>query len=286
MRKFSALAAAAASSLMLAGAANASLIYAIDQHNVLFTIDSANPSVVINAQRINYTGAANANGVAVGIDFRPSDGKLYIMTDFGEVFSSDQSGGFNATAGSTGSLSTALTGTSFGFDFNPVPDRLRISSDNDQNLRHQIGGATIVDGTINASYGNPSVVGSAYLNPDNDAATGTTLYTIDSGNDSLNIQNPPNNGTQVVQGLLGIDVNSEEAGFDIEAGSNIAYLAANVGADRRSGLYTVNLGSGAATLIGLIGNGTLVRDITVVIPEPATMSLLAVAGLISGRRRK
>lgn len=286
MRKLSALAAVAASSLMLAGAANASLIYGIDQHNVLFTFDSANPTAVLNAQRINYTGAANANGVAVGIDFRPADGKLYIMTDFGEVFSSDQSGGFNATAASTGSLSVALSGTSFGFDFNPVPDRLRVTSDTDQNLRHQIGAATLVDGLINGSYGNPSVVGAAYLNPDNDPSTGTTLYTIDSLNDSLNIQNPPNNGTQVVQGPLGIDVNSEEVGFDIEVGTNIAYLAANVGGDHRSNLYTVDKVSGAATLVGQIGNGTLVRDITVVIPEPATAGVLAIAGLLAARRRK
>ena len=171
----------------------------------------------------------------------------------------------------TGTTISGVNGTSFGFDFNPVVDRLRVTSDTDINLRHQVGAATIVDGNINAPYGNPSVVGAAYLN-NFAGTTTTTLFTIDSANDSLNTQNPPNAGTQVVVGPLGIDVNSEELGFDIESGTNVAYVAANVGPDRRSGLYTVNLATGATTSLGLIGNGTLVRDITVVIPEPASLA--------------
>ena len=170
------------------------------------------------------------------------------------------------------------------FQFVPA-QRLRVTSDTDINRRHQVGGATINDGDINAPYGNPSVVGAAYSN-NFAGATSTTLYTIDSFNDSLNIQNPPNNGTQVVQGPLGIDINSEEVGFDIETGTGIAFLAANVTNSHRSGLYTVNLTTGAATLVNLIGNGTLVRDITVVIPEPATASLLAVGTLGLLRRRR
>lgn len=277
------LAAAVTSALTVAGSAQASLIWGVDQHNNLFSFDSSAPGVILTAKKV----AVPAGEQVVGIDFRPANGLLYAMTDTGGLYSVDinPSGSNVWPVTDTGTPVTGVNGTSFGFDFNPVPDRLRVTSDTDINLRHQIGGATIADGAINASYGNPSVVGAAYLN-NFAGATTTTLYTIDSGTDSLNTQIPPNNGTQNVVGSLGIDVNSEEVGFDIESGTNIAYLAANVGPDRRSGLYTVNLTTGAATLVGLIGNGTLVRDITVVIPEPASLGFAAAAGLLALRRRR
>lgn len=277
------LAAAAASSLAVAGSAQAALIWGVDQHNNLFSFDSSAPTAVLTAKKV----AVPAGEQVVAIDFRPADGNLYAMTDTGGLYSVDiTSGGNTWTVTNTGTTISGVNGTSFGFDFNPVVDRLRVTSDTDVNLRHQVGAATIVDGAINASYGNPSVVGAAYLN-NFAGTTTTTLYTIDSLNDSLNIQNPPNAGTQVVQGALGIDVNSEELGFDIESGTNVAYLAANVGGDRRSNLYTVNLTTGATTLVGQIGNGTLVRDITVVIPEPTTgLALAAGVGLMGLRRRR
>jgi hypothetical protein len=277
------LAAAVASALTVAGSAQASLIWGVDQHNNLFSFDSADPTVVLTAKKV----AVPAGEQVVGIDFRPSNGLLYAMTDNGGLYTVDiapsASNVWSVT--NTGTSVSGVNGTSFGFDFNPVPDRLRITSDTDVNLRHQVGAATIVDGNINASYGNPSVVGAAYFN-NVAGATTTTLYTIDSFSDTLNIQNPPNNGTQVVTGQLGINVNSEELGFDIESGTNVAFLAANVGADRRSNLYTVDLTTGATTLLGQIANGTLVRDITVVIPEPTGLAALAGLGLLVARRRR
>jgi hypothetical protein len=276
------LAAAAASALAVAGTSQASLIWGVDQHNNLFSFDSAAPGAVLTAKKV----AVPAGEQVVAIDFRPADGNLYAMTDTGGLYvvniTASPANTWSVT--DTGTTISGVNGTSFGFDFNPVVDRLRVTSDTDINLRHQIGGATIVDGNLNAPYGNPSVVGAAYLN-NFAGTTTTTLFTIDSANDSLNTQNPPNAGTQVVVGPLGIDVNSEELGFDIESGTNVAYLAANVGPDRRSGLYTVNLATGATTSLGLIGNGTLVRDITVVIPEPASLAVLAGLGVLGLRRR-
>lgn len=276
------LAAAAASALAVSGTSQASLIWGVDQHNNLFSFDSAAPGAVLTAKKV----AVPAGEQVVAIDFRPADGNLYAMTDTGGLYvvNITPSPANTWPVGNTGTAVSGVNGTSFGFDFNPVVDRLRVTSDTDINLRHQVGAATIVDGNINAPYGNPSVVGAAYLN-NFAGTTTTTLFTIDSANDSLNTQNPPNAGTQVVVGPLGIDVNSEELGFDIESGTNVAYLAANVGPDRRSGLYTVNLATGATTSLGLIGNGTLVRDITVVIPEPASLAALAGLGVLGLRRR-
>jgi Domain of unknown function (DUF4394) len=259
---------------------SAETIWGVDQHNVLFKFDSLNPSAILDARPINNLSAV------VALDFRPADEDLYALTEGGgialislnstnQVFSGSLAGGLGAT----------YNGSSFGFDFDPLADRLRVVSDTDINLLRQVGGLSILtpQTTLSAAYGNPSIVGAAYSN-NFEGTTSTTLYTIDAGSDTLNIQNPASSGIQTVVGPLGIDVRSEEVGFDI-AQSGVAYLVANPAGQRDSNLYTVNLTTGQATLVGLIGQGVLARDISVfIVPEPASMLLcLGCAGLL--RRR-
>jgi hypothetical protein len=115
-----------------------------------------------------------------------------------------------------------LTGTTFGFDFNPVPDRIRIVSDTGQNLRaNPNDGTAITDGVLNP--GTPSVTAAGYTNSVPNA-TATMLYVIDTGNDTLNVQNPPNNGTLVPVGSLGFDATGVN-GFDISNSGNVALAA-------------------------------------------------------------
>jgi hypothetical protein len=155
---------------------------------------------------------------------------------------------------------TPLNGTDFGFDFNPTVDRIRVTSEADQNLRLNplTGGVAAVDGTLaytstdrNASA-NPANVGSAYTNSFS-GTTSTLLYNIDAGLDVLVTQNPPNAGTLNTVGTLGVDA-SGLTGFDIlsTGGANNAY-AVMVASDAKSALYTVDLTSGAATLVGAVG---------------------------------
>ena len=70
-------------------------------------------------------------------------------------------------------------GTSFGFDFNPAVDRIRIVSNTGQNLRFNPNdGVVNVDGNLNP--GTPSISAAAYTN--NFAGTATTsLFAIDQG---------------------------------------------------------------------------------------------------------
>ena len=80
----------------------------------------------------------------------------------------------------------AAAGTSFGVDFNPTVDRLRIVSDTGQNLRVNVDdGTATVDGTLNipgATPVNPAlgVTAAAYTNNDADPKTATTLFDIDT----------------------------------------------------------------------------------------------------------
>ena len=94
----------------------------------------------------------------------------------------------------------------------------------------------------------PSVSAAAYIN--SFAGTGATaLFDLDAASDVLAQQNPPNNGTLIDLGPLGIDI-AGAAGFDIAGGGNGLVLAA-LRAGTTSGpftLYTVSLTTGAATL--------------------------------------
>ena len=113
---------------------------------------------------------------------------------------------------------------------------------------------------------NPNVVHVAYTNSQA-GATLTTLYGIDTGTDTLvRIGGPdgtpsPNTGLLTTIGPLGVDATSF-GGFDIQPFTNIAYAALRTGpaGATTQKLYSINLATGAATLLGTIGNGTNVID--------------------------
>ena len=198
----------------------------------------------------------------LGIDFRPATGQLYALGSNSRIYTINK---MTAVATFVGTLSTPLNGTDFGFDFNPTVDRIRIVSNADQNLRvNPNTGAAIVDGTLAYSAGdpnngqNPNVTGAAYTGSFT-GTTSTALYDIDSNLDILVTQNPANSGMLQTVGALGVNTTAI-VGFDHTAASNIAYAALTVAGV--PAFYTVNLQTGAATLIGPIGNVT-VTDIAV-----------------------
>jgi Domain of unknown function (DUF4394) len=195
----------------------------------------------------------------VGIDVRPATGALYGLGDAGGVYELDpvaERPVFKAR------LNVAMTGRNFGLDFNPTVDRLRVVSDSGQNLRVNVDtGATTVDTPLNFTAGSTtSGVGAvAYTNNDNDASTATTLFDLDSVNDQLVTQNPPNNGTLVAGPKIGFDTDSATT-FDIwseikdgKAVSNKGYAALDGGGT----LFGIDLSTGAATFIGNFGTDRL-----------------------------
>lgn len=280
---------------------SAATVYILTDENDLLTIDSGSPLDLVSGGAISGLG----NQDLIGIDVRPSNLGLYGVGNLGGVFLIDPVtrnatlvSSLSADGGDLTAPFTTLSGTRFGLDFNPVPDRLRITSDLETNLRANVDtGATITDdmlvygpGQLGATGDNPNIGGSAYTNPDNDPSTGTMLYNIDvrGTEDRLVIQNPPNNGTLTVVGALGVNA-SALLGFDIYLdanGNNVGLAAMQMSTGGISQLYSINLNTGQATLLGDIGGGDLVDGLAVVIPEPATLALLALGGLaIAGRRR-
>jgi hypothetical protein len=223
----------------------------------------------------------------LGIDFRPADHVLYGLGSTSRLYRLDPTTGAATQIGSAGAFT--LSGTAFGFDFNPTVDRIRVVSNNGQNLRLNPNDGTLTSidtplayaaGDVNAGA-TPRVVGSAYTN-NFAGATTTTLFAIDANLDILATQSPPNAGTMNTVGALGFNT-SDLVGFDISPLTSVSFasLTSPTGAQ----LFTINLWTGAATLLGTIGLNVTLADISVAatpIPEPETYVLIAV-GLLALR---
>ena len=168
---------------------------------------------------------------------------------------------------------TALSGTEFGVDFNPVADRLRVVSDTGQNLRIDADtGATITDAPL-ASGGatRTGVNGAAYTNAFA-AACRTTLYYIDATTDQLLTTSDPNSGAVTVVGALGVDTTAV-GDFEIATaadGTNNGYAVLVVGGVPTS--YQINLTTGVAATAGAVTRldaNELVRDTAIAPPATA-----------------
>ncbi|MBA3244492.1 MAG: DUF4394 domain-containing protein [Actinobacteria bacterium] len=248
----------------------AELFYGVDTQNRLISFNSDTPTAIT---RIAFTGLPAGEQI-VGLDQRPLNKQLVALSSASRLYRIDIATGA-ATAIGTAPFAPALVGASFGFDFNPTVDRIRVTTDARQDLRlnPDSGATAAVDGVLTYAAGDsgatatPRIVGSAYTNSVAGATT-TTLFDIDAGRDFLAIQNPPNNGTLVSVGALGVDA-GDNAGFDISSVDGIAYAALQVSPSLSSGLYRINLMTGAATLAGRIGGGTPLRALAAVGTAPA-----------------
>ena len=231
-------------------------LYGVDTSNVLVRFGSLDPDS--NVTRYPITGL-QLGEVILAIDFRPLDQRLYALSNASRIYVIDTQSGSAIQVGPS-PFSPRASGNSFGFDFNPVLDRIRLHSDADQDLRlnPDTGGLAGRDSTLAYANGdlssgfNPNVVGTAYTNSVAGAQV-TTLYGIDSAFDALVILPNPNNGQLFTVGTLGVNT-SDWVGFDISGRDNMAFAALYIGdPSGLSGLYTINLVTGAATFVGLIG---------------------------------
>jgi hypothetical protein len=233
----------------------------------LVSFDPLNPTVAASTTFI--TGLI-AGQTLVGIDFRPANGLLYglgvdAVTDTATLYViSVQTGAATAVGPPVNfGVPVDLPSSGYGFDFNPTVDRIRVTTDTGLNFRLNPNNGALagLDTTILASF---DITGAAYTNNHPSLTVGgpTTLYVLDSAGDFLNIQSNPNGGVQMPVGPTGVDFTLVN-GFDIPAGVNAP--ASNVGVTGPgfalltvggiTGFYSINLLTGAATLIGTFLNG-------------------------------
>src|SRR5262249_38197453 len=141
---------------------------ALTQSGFLVAFTSDNPANIVDFRRIR--GLARTESLQA-IDFRPANGRLYALGSSGMLYTINLNSA-RSTPRPAAPFSASLTGTAFGFDFNPVPDRIRVTGLDNQNLRlnPDTGELAATDGTPRFAAGDrnaaatPNIVGSAYAN--------------------------------------------------------------------------------------------------------------------------
>lgn len=293
-----ACAVAALSVVGLSQSANAELAYGITGAAAggnLISFDTATPGVATNIGAL--TGIVPGQSVRA-IDFRPSNGQLYALSTASTSYTLYT---VNLTNGALTTVGSGTVGTAFptrvSMDFDPVNDVIRVVTGGAKNYRiNPVTGALIsTDADVVYGPGDPNVgtnpplpVGVAY---DNNfvGASSTTMYLFDFDLDVVSKSTAPNTGIlstvgpAILSGFLTFDGG---VGFDISP-SGVAYLSylfdAPSPAPDVERLGTVNLVTGLVTPIGDFQFDVL--DISVTIPEPASLSLLSLGALALRRRR-
>ena len=249
-------------------------------NNILVRFDSATPGIVVTVGAITGLQGGGSEVVA-GIDFRPSNGQLYGLgivdgapNDTARLYVIDTTTAIATQVGSS-TINAPTSGDSvYGFDFNPTVERIRVVNVNDENLRLNpfTGGVAGDDTNLDDVSTTEEIVGAAY-DRNFAGANRSTLFGIDRSTSSLVLQGGlngavppgPNGGVITSVGPLGVTLDAtSDAGFDI-AEDGTAFAALTVGGS--TGLYTINLTSGEATLVGAITTGvTPISGIAVELP--------------------
>ena len=211
------------------------------------------------------------------IDYRPANGTLYGVTTDGtnavHLYSINPTTGAATSVGASVTLPT--TGTSWDISFNPVVDRIRIVNDQDENARLVPDTGALAADDTNLTPPAATVDSIAYTNPVAGATT-TTLYALNQATNSLATIGgiggtpSPNGGVVTDVGPLGVTFAGSSNAIDI-ATNNTAYAVIRP-VNGVTSVYTVSLTTGAATLVGALGDGTLAIDDIAMVDPSLTIS--------------
>ena len=166
------------------------LFYATDNQGNLLSFSADRTRSVQSSKRI--TGLPPMVSLT-GIDFRPATGDLYGVGSDSVVYRVNP---MTAIAVAEGPAFTpGVRGRFFGVDFNPAVDRIRLTSDANQNQRLHPDDGNVLMGLPDADLNpnDPTIVGSAYLNSSFSVVrpAATTLFALDALDDAIYRQDPP-----------------------------------------------------------------------------------------------
>lgn len=279
---------AAALGLSSVGASAVTLV-GLTSANEVARIDTTN---IAAATRVAITGL-DAGDRFVGIDLRPGDNTIYGVTRSSRIYKLDAVSG---AASFVANLSSAVVRADLGYgmDFNPAADfaggaSLRLTSSAGSNFAINASTGAVGNAASMIGSGHSAVAYSNAVPKPTMAPPSTALFYINSDTDMLEMAPGAFNAPTITPvGALGVNA-LNASGFELFADGQ-AFAALNVDANSSltSGIYRIDLGSGAATLLGEY-NGTLSGLTAAPIPEPGRVALLAaglgVLGFIARRRR-
>jgi hypothetical protein len=244
--------------------ANAELVYGVsDQLGELVTFNSTAPQTVLTAHSLS--GLANNEQIR-GIDF--VGGTLYGLGSQSHLYTINPN---TAAATLVGSFTPQLNGLDFGF--NASGSLFYIASDLGQNITL----TTAAVGTALPNYpAGASIDGMAF-----DHVSGVFYGISASTHNWLSLN--PTTGAVTTIGTAGGFLFDDRLALDISPATDIAYFSGTVSG--QTDLFTVNKTTGNLTLVGTIGTPGQFSsglDALAVVPEPNTVALFAVGGLLFG----
>jgi hypothetical protein len=269
-RSIATLFAIAVATPVFAQTADHPVIGLVQNANALVRFSTATPGTL--STPVAVTGLASGDTLKA-IDYRPANGVLYaIATDVSNAtirtYTIDAATGAATAVG--GPVTLPTPGTAWDINFNPTVDRIRVVNDQDENARLVPDTGALAADDTNLSPMGATIDAVAYTNAFAGATT-TTLYALDQSTNGLatiggiNGTPSPNGGVVTPVGPLGITFAGSTTAFDIA--SNNAAFAVLRPTGGALALYTVDLGTGTATLVGAVGDGSLaLDDIAVVDP--------------------
>lgn len=222
------------------------------------------PGLVEAGDKVMLDGKIDA------IAYRPVTGDLMGITTGGMVVAIDTAtGALTDLAATVGENATIGMDAAVGFDFNNAIDAVRAVSTDGANLVYfpigfgdmderansvlRFTDLAYAEGDVNAGQ-TPAIYANAYTNAVNGAKQETTAqYALDAATDSL-VTLANNDGTLATVAKITVDGAEVDlahmGGFDIvspEADTNTAYAVLMMEGADMSGLYSIELETGAAT---------------------------------------
>ncbi len=245
----------------------------LTQKMELLTVNAGQPGKVL--QRTAVTGLPAGESV-VGMDYRIAKGVLYVLSSAGRLYTLDVPTGVLKPVGTGAGV--ALQGQLFGVDFNPVADRVGVVSNTGQNIRlhPDTGAMAATDPAPAYAAGDaragtkPELVAAGYTYNKTDEKL-TTNFAIDRNGGYLVTQGSRegvqpvvsfNTGLLFSVGPLGI-ADMVDANMDIADVTGAAFATVTTRSQAASRLYSLDLASGKATLLGTVGDGSRVIGLAV-----------------------
>lgn len=227
-------------------------------------VTSGNRLVIFNSNApdtlttdVAITGLPSGAEVA-GLDYRPSNGAYYLMTENGGLYTLDLSTG---AAVAVGTIQTNGQDVEE-IDFNPVADRLRVATDDNGSLRVNVAdAATTVDTSFAYVGGTRAEIKAVAYTNSVAGATSTAFYGIDVEQNALVKIDPPNEGVLTRVGGLGINVD-DPVPFDIGP-VNAGFGLMAVETNGRSRLVSVSTTDGSTVQGRLTPRGRVLVGLTI-----------------------